>query len=151
MSPVREMDAPGLQANLRREMEYRRLSCRGLAKASGVNKNTISRWSLGYARVRIPTVSRVAAALDLSVEVLLGEHSTLSAGPVGGPQAPDQGPSPPDDDSRDVAHQLAELGGVLRTAADAVTPDLMATLTKAADLAQRAIELDSRPNGGGHP
>ena len=66
------VDAPQLAARLTRQMELKGVGTRDLAKATKVDKATISAWRSGtQTRVKVPTVRKVAARLDTTAEYLL--------------------------------------------------------------------------------
>ena len=65
-------------ASLRRE---RGISQAGLAAATGVSRSAVAQWETDRAGQVSGNLSRIAKALDVSVEVLL--HGTAARGPEG--------------------------------------------------------------------
>src|SRR4051812_36189653 len=128
-----EVDAPAFPGNFDREMTQGGWSLRRLSKASGIDKNTLHSWRHGRTRVRIDNVNTVARAMRVNPLALLGSTRATPTPPTSPPPAPPRTPDP----AVAVVRELATLAAELRKLSKTATPDLLAALEKAAELAER--------------
>ena len=66
-----------IYANIVQRCKDRKTSIAAVEKAAGIGNGTISGWETGYPR--IDTLSKVAAALDTTIEQLMSEPVTQEA------------------------------------------------------------------------